>query len=173
MGQPTNTLYQEAVESLSRWELDKAEDALNRLLADDPAHAPGLNKMGVLWAKRGDLQRAASYFQEALRHDPELASAYSNLGNIYQQNGWTDRAIAAYEKAIKLDPDFPTAHHNLGVLYKKMGRIGESVDLLKKAGGLERSKVRTELKNYPKKNTMTALTWLVLGAVLVYLIFLR
>lgn len=169
----TDELYQQALRQVERWELDDAEETLQELLELDEAHAPAYNKLGVVYARKEDPDQAEKCFAAAIHYDPELASAYSNLGNVYQQREWNERALAAYEKAIAIDSEYAAAHHNLGVLYKKMGRVGDSVNLLKKASRLERSNVRSEMKRAPGGKTMTMWIWVAAGLVVFYLIFLR
>lgn len=169
----TEELYQKALGEVERWNLDEAEATLKELLEIDDSHAEAYNKLGVVFARREDPDQAEKCFAAAVHYNPELAPAYSNLGNVYQQKEWNDRALAAYEKAIAIDSEYAPAHHNLGVLYKKMGRIGDSVDLLKKASRLERSNVRAEMKRSPQGKKMSMWIWVAAGLAAFYFLFMR
>jgi len=87
-------LYDQALFFLEKWDLDKAEETLRKLIELEPEFAPAWNKLGVLFARRKDLRQAEECFEEALRLDPRMAEPHSNLGNIYLERGWFDRAKA-------------------------------------------------------------------------------
>lgn len=168
-------LYQAALAHLDAWEMENAEESLRQVIELDPEHARAFNKLGVIFARRGDLRQAEDCFTQAISLDDQLASAHSNLGNIYAEHGWSDRAQAAYERALALDPQNPTALHNLGVLYRKGGDIGRGIDLMKQATRSERTRFRDETRRDPKsrRTIRTGLAILIVIIVVLYLLFNR
>lgn len=165
-------LYGQALDYLDKWELDKAEEALAKILEIEPEHARAVNKLGVVFARRKDLRQAEECFQRAISLDPKLASAHSNLGNIYAEHGWIDRAKAAYEQALLLDPGNPTATHNLGVLYRKSGNIGKGVELMKQASRAQRERLRVEARSNPETRKVLRLGWTILAVLALVLLYL-
>jgi Flp pilus assembly protein TadD len=166
-------LYLETLTYLEKWELEKAEENLRKILDLDPDHARAWNKLGVVFARRKDLRQAEDCFNLAVQKDPNLASPHSNLGNIYAERGWIDRAQTAYEQALVLDPGNPTATHNLGVLYRKSGDIGRGVDLMKQATRSERGRYKSELRSSPETRRIVRTGWIIvlaIGAILLFLL---
>lgn len=168
-------LYDQALFFLEKWDLDKAEETLRKLIELEPEFAPAWNKLGVLFARRKDLRQAEECFEEALRLDPRMAEPHSNLGNIYLERGWFDRAKSSYEQALVLDPGNPTATHNLGVLYRKTGDIGKGVSLLKQANRADRAKFRREARTSPEAKRILRVGWAIIGliAIILFWIFNR
>ncbi|NLL48461.1 MAG: tetratricopeptide repeat protein [Firmicutes bacterium] len=168
-------LYQAALAQLDAWEMENAEESLRKVIELDPEHARAFNKLGVIFARRGDLRQAEDCFTKAITLDDQLASAHSNLGNIYAEHGWSDRAQTAYERALALDPQNPTALHNLGVLYRKGGDIGRGIDLMKQATRSERTRFRDEARRDPKsrRTIRTGLAILIVIIVVLYFLFNR
>lgn len=164
-------LYGQALYHMDKWELDKAEEILRQLLEEDPQHAPAMNKLGVIFARRKDLRQAEICFNEALAMDPTLASAHSNLGNIYAERGWHDRAKAAYEQALLLDPDNPTATHNLGVLYRRTGDIAKGVSLIKQASRAERRRLRSEVRSNPETKKVVQAGWVIIAIIFFIILY--
>ena len=170
-----DSLYNEALGYLEAWQLDEAEECLRKVIELDPEHARGFNKLGVVFARRGDLRQAEECFDQAIALDPQLGAAYSNLGNIYAERNWIDRAKAAYVKALVLDPGNPTATHNLGVLYRKSGDIGRGIDLMKQANKADRHRFREETRRDPRSQRIVRIGWAIVIAIglLLYYVFNR
>jgi len=163
-------LYEEALAHLEAWRLDEAEEGLRKVIEMDPEHARAFNKLGVIFARRGDLRQAEDCFSQAVTLDDQLASVHSNLGNIYAERDWIDRAKASYERALALDPGNPTAMHNLGVLYRKGGDIGRGVDLMKQATRSERNRLRDDTRRDPESRRVVRIGLAIL-IVAVFVIF--
>lgn len=165
-------MYEQALQFLEKWDLDKAEETLRKVIVLEQEHAKAWNKLGVVFARREDLRQAEECFEQALRLDGRFAEPYSNLGNIYSERGWTDRAKSAYEQALALDPGNPAATHNLGVLYRKMGQIGKGVDLLKQANRAQRSRFRQKARTTPETQRIVRIGWAVIALVAIVLFWL-
>lgn len=111
--------YQEGCLILELGKHDKAQDIFQCILEEDSNYYPAINKIGVIYAKKGDLIRAQEYFEQALDVNKNYAPALVNLGNILKEAGENLEAEKFYLAAIDVDPDYAIAYHNIAVLYKE------------------------------------------------------
>jgi len=60
-------------------ELDKALDALNKAIAEDPKHVNSHNALGMVYRQKGELDEARRCWRAALRIEPENTTARQSL----------------------------------------------------------------------------------------------
>ena len=113
--------------------LGDAEAVLDRLLAEQPDHAPGLHLLGVIALRTGRIDRAIDRIIQAIRIDEGVARYHSHLGNALRLRGWPDKALACYRRALELRPDYPEATNNLGAALQDLGRIEEGAECHRRA----------------------------------------
>lgn len=107
-------------------QLDEAERAYQRLLAEDPAHVEALQFLGVLQHQRGFSAEAVRTLQRAIALAPHYADAHNNLGNVLKETNQLEPALAAYRRAVAADPRHADAWNNLGVLLKVRGQYDDA-----------------------------------------------
>ncbi len=137
------------------WESGNREEAsniFNRITEEYPERPEGYNKIGVMYAEKGQLENAEKYFLFALSKESRHVPSLTNLGNIYLERGQLDEAVKHYSLALQADPEYPPAHRNLAIAYRRMGRIAPSVAHLKRSQRLETRKPRNPDAAAPSLN---------------------
>lgn len=111
--------YEKGCLLLELGRMDEAWDIFLSILTENTDYYPALNKIGVIYANKGDLYKAQEYFEQALDINKKYAPALVNLGNILKEGGNFKEAERFYLAAIDEDPDYATAYHNMAVMYKE------------------------------------------------------
>lgn len=100
--------------------------ALIMLLATFAAGCAMHNRLGVMYASKGNFDQAIEEFSSALAQDSTNALVYNNRGVAYVAQGRHDLAMADYDRAIELDPQLALAYWNKARLLERMGRQAEA-----------------------------------------------
>lgn len=131
-----------------RWLLARAEAAAARgdlagacgrleaalPLAAGASKAAVLNRLGVLWFRRGDFERAARHYREAAQWVAKpSASLHVNLANALDRLGLADEARAECERALALEPDHAGALLNAALYLSGGGDARRAAELLRRA----------------------------------------
>jgi protein O-GlcNAc transferase len=119
-------------------QLDRAEAAYGRLLADSPDHAEILHLLAVIALQRGQPAEALPLAQRSVAVDADQAKPWNTLGNALAALARDAEAVTALERAIALDPTLLPAHRNLAILQTRLGRLTEA-----------ESRLRTLLTTFP------------------------
>jgi tetratricopeptide (TPR) repeat protein len=82
-------------------------------------------RIGHLFAQRGDFAEAEASYRRAAQLRPDFA-AWNNLATVLASQGQVDRAIPFLQRAIQLKPDSVPTHYNLAVILAQQGRLSES-----------------------------------------------
>ena len=101
----------------------RAESALRRALALDPASAEALSNLGTVWRGGGNLTAAQAVLCRAVAVQPAMAAAWTNLGTVWGNLGRADRAAACHRRALDLSPTLAEAQANLGLMLQREGRV--------------------------------------------------
>ena len=72
---------------LDRGQFDKAKELFDRILESDPENLFALDKIGVIYARRGILEEAESWFRTVLSIDSRYKTSLNNLGNVLLEKG--------------------------------------------------------------------------------------
>ena len=86
-------------------QLDQAEKAYAKLVADHPRLAVAHNHLGLIAKALGQIERAESLLRRAVELDPKDVSGHINLGNLLSKLGRHVDADASYARALELAPD--------------------------------------------------------------------
>ncbi len=129
-----------ATQYFDRYEWKKAQSVFEQILDIDPKNLFALDKIGVIFVRKGDLNSAEYYFRKILSIDHTYKTALNNLGNILLKRGMIEQAINCYRNAIQMDENYALAYHNLAVAYKKGGDIDSYIENIKKSKRLERQR---------------------------------
>ncbi|MCX7904605.1 MAG: tetratricopeptide repeat protein [Caloramator sp.] len=161
-------LYISACEDIEIGRYEDAQEKLEKLLHLNKNDYKVLNKLGVIYAYKGDKEKALDYFNSSLYANSEYAPAYVNIANLYQEEGNIELAEQFYLKAIEVDPDYALAYYNLGVLYKKKGQIELWVKNFKQYKRL----LKREEYNYTniKEMNVNKKKFLIIGPILTFLV---
>lgn len=130
--------YLEGCKLLEFNQLDEADEQFRNLLEEKPDHFEAINKIGVIFIRKGHLAQAKECFLKALEIEPQFAASLVNLGNMYQEEGNIAMAEKFYLEAIEADLDYPMSYYNLALIFRIQGNYKKYVDYMKKYKRLHR-----------------------------------
>jgi tetratricopeptide (TPR) repeat protein len=107
-------------------DLRAAEQIYRQVLAEHPAHAEALHRLGALALQTGHAADAVRLLEQAISIEPNLAEYHHNLGSAYLTLGRNDEARGQFDEAIRLDPAMADGHYNLGLALYALGRLEEA-----------------------------------------------
>lgn len=120
-------LFKNALDCISKSNLEAAEELLNKALLTNPRNDDILRLMSVVAALKLDHSRALELIERAILAAPKNGIAYSNKGNILQALGRYEEAISSFDQAISLLPDYAEAYNNKGNVLQDLKRFDESL----------------------------------------------
>jgi len=126
--QPTEQLFNQAINYQQTGQLAEAILLYQQLLALNPQHSDALHYYGLAVADYGNRQQGIGLIKQALLISPNYPEAYNNLGFIYEDEGQLQQAKACYEKALQLKPDYSDAYCNLGGIYQHENNLSQAID---------------------------------------------
>jgi predicted O-linked N-acetylglucosamine transferase (SPINDLY family) len=102
-------LLQQASVWLQDGKLERAEEALRRVLALDPTSADAINLLGVLHHERGDREMGIRLIRAAIALNPTTGRYHLNLGALLASSGDRPGSAASYRRAIAANPGLVAA----------------------------------------------------------------
>jgi len=90
-------------------DLDMALKFLNKSIDLEEKQAHVLNKIGIIYRRKGKHQDAITNYQKALVIEPNDEYILYNAASAYLESEQTEEAIKCLEKAIEVAPNFTTA----------------------------------------------------------------
>ncbi|MBT4136443.1 MAG: tetratricopeptide repeat protein [Candidatus Latescibacteria bacterium] len=102
----SESIYKEGAAHLRLKRFDRATDAFDRALYQNPKNGDALNGKGVIETNQRNYQAAIDLFDQALQFDPDNAGFHINKAIAYHLLGKKAEAIKTYQKAIELDPNY-------------------------------------------------------------------
>ncbi|BBE49946.1 TPR repeat-containing protein YrrB [Ferriphaselus amnicola] len=136
--QPANntdliTLFQLAVRSFERGQLDQAATEFRKILEVKKTHADAIHYLGLIDYQQGKTDSGIALLVRSLTLDPENASFLSNLGAAYNETGRFKEAIPVLRKAIHRNPEYANAHSNLGMALQHAGEFDSAISSYRRA----------------------------------------
>lgn len=107
-------------------EYQKAKQAFETELKNDPNNAQALAYLGDTEMKLNNLESAARLLRRATALRNDIRIAHIDLGLLLMQNKKYKEAAVEFQKAIKLDPDEADAHYRLARAYQALGQSAEA-----------------------------------------------
>ncbi|MEM7344607.1 MAG: tetratricopeptide repeat protein [Chloroflexota bacterium] len=120
-------LFFKASQAHQHGDLPQAEQLYRQLLAQVPAHAETLHRLGLICSQLARHSEAIEYLQQAIAVDAGNAIYQHNLGEAWRRQDRFDEAVQAYRQALALAPDFAEAHFSLANVLRHQGEV-ESAD---------------------------------------------
>lgn len=133
---------------LSRGDLTRAKEKLDRAMEIDGNSAIVHNAFGILYQVDGDSETAERHFQRAIRIDPRFALARNNYGAFLYDQGRYGEAIEQLQAAAR-DPFYRSraqVYENLGICYLKIGDAAAARDSFTRAIGINAEQPRSLLE---------------------------
>lgn len=117
---------QSAQEAFDRRDWPRAQEQLERLVAEAPHSAEAQHRLGRVHLAQNRPAEAEVAFQRALALDPEYVDALVGLGEVAWATGRLQEALRHLDRAIELDPPRAEAHLARGRTLESLGRPGEA-----------------------------------------------
>lgn len=118
-------------------EFEKAKDAYERVLADNPDHAKVLQQLGWLYHQPNtsfsSQVQAINFLTRSLKADGGDAQSWYLLGRCYMAEQNYNRAYEAYQQAVYRDARNPTFWCSIGVLYYQINQYRDALDAYSRA----------------------------------------
>ncbi len=99
----------------------QGRDQLLKLLADNPAHVPLLDAIGVISYETHDFADAEMWFRKSMRIGGFASSPVANLGMALNELGRFREARSMFKKCLRSNPDDVSARYHLGLCQLLMG----------------------------------------------------
>jgi len=109
--------YEEARQSLSRGEPERASAHLSRAVEMAPQFAAAWNQLGVMAYQARRYGDAEAKFRRALDADPEAFEPLVNLGGVLLNLGRPREALGYNQRAVTRRPNNALANSQLGMAY--------------------------------------------------------
>ena len=117
-------------------QLEKACEALERILVVNSNDSGAVFHLGELYSMLGRWEDAEKQFRSALKFDFENLDVMFALGDVCQRKGDLDQASLAYRKIIMTAPDYVLAQERLGEVYHLQNNIELAIKAYLTAAGL-------------------------------------
>ncbi|MBN1268022.1 MAG: tetratricopeptide repeat protein [Kiritimatiellae bacterium] len=111
----------------------RAQIALERAVANDPANPETLNDLGVACLYRNMIDRAQDLFEAAVEIEPQFADSYFNTALCHLAAGRRAEADAAIDRYLRLRPGDPRALKEKAYLDASSGDYAEAIKALELA----------------------------------------
>ena len=117
------------------WEqYNRAKDAYERVVVEDPSHAKALQLLGWLYfSSLKNQSLAIQYLTKSLEADHSIAHAWYLLGRAYEAVQKFDRAFEAYQQAVYRDGRNAAFWLSIGVLYFRVNQFHDAFDAYSRA----------------------------------------
>ncbi|HKQ70855.1 MAG TPA: tetratricopeptide repeat protein, partial [Polyangiaceae bacterium] len=112
-------LLQQASQSLSRRQYDKADQLYRAALASSPGDTEALSGLGDVARARGNTAAARSHYEQVLARNPAYLPALGALADIQWDSGDRAGAVKRYRQITEIQSDGALAH-------RAQGRIAQS-----------------------------------------------
>jgi protein O-GlcNAc transferase len=122
---------------LQAGQLPAAERTFRELLDVAPAHAGGLNLMGVLLMQIGRFADAEAYLRRASKASPESDATFYNFGLVLKSLNRPAEALDAFSRALSLNPAIAETWNNRGTVLNALGRPDEAIGDFERATSLK------------------------------------
>ena len=127
MNLQTNSLLQDAIQSIKKNNLVDAKIVLLKILDIEPHNFDALNIMGVITGQENNHIEALIFFKKAQQIKPDNNLINFNLAKAFSESGNDLEAIKYYKIAIKLDKNHLGSWINFGKSLHQLKRYNEAL----------------------------------------------
>ena len=127
MNLQTNSLLQDAIQSINKNNLIDAKIILQKILDIEPRNFDALNIIGIVTGLENNYIEAINFFKKAQQIRPDNNLINFNLGKAFSESGKDLEAIKYYKIAIKLDKNHLGSWINFGISLHQLKRYNEAL----------------------------------------------
>jgi tetratricopeptide (TPR) repeat protein len=113
-----DSVFRDALACEGQGKVAEAKRLYERLIAEQPDHAPARVNLGTILYTRRDFMGARLQYEAAARRSPRYALAHYDLANTLEELGDNEGAVEGYKTAARLG--YADAHYNLARLFEKI-----------------------------------------------------
>jgi tetratricopeptide (TPR) repeat protein len=113
--------FKTAMATHKKGDIETARAIYEKILINNPNHAPSLHLLGVVFKSEGNRERFYEMTRQALALEPKYAAAWSNLANALKEDKKLDEARHAAQKAVSADARMAEAWNVLGLIEHQLG----------------------------------------------------
>jgi len=117
---------EEARARLEEGDLERAREALQRVLEANPNDSAALVDLGYLALGAGNADEATAFFRQALEQEPGNIDALRAIATIHGRSGRAEDAFDAATAVADAQPEDPLAVLELAELALDLGRLDEA-----------------------------------------------
>ncbi|MBA3718194.1 MAG: tetratricopeptide repeat protein [Actinobacteria bacterium] len=128
---------EEARASLEEGDLERAREALQRALENDPNDSAALVDLGYLALGAGNEEEATELFRQALEREPGNIDALRAIATIHGRSGRAEDAFDAANAVADAQPEDPLAALELAEVALDLGRLDEAASAFQRMRGLD------------------------------------
>lgn len=110
---------------------------LNKIIHEQPQHAPTLSRIAFLHHEAGDRTRAISDFEQVVAINAKDANSWFNLGFLRQEALDHAAAIVAFDHAVAVNENHDRAWYGKALSLIALGQHAEAIVPLKKNVSLQ------------------------------------
>jgi tetratricopeptide (TPR) repeat protein len=121
-----NPAYKECADYLEKRQLDKAENAVQKLLTERPNEGDAHYYAGLLLLKKQDYPAAVAELNRSLELSPKNAKAYSDRSFALLQTGKYQSALDDINDAIRMNPKRALNYHRRALIEHQLKEYAEA-----------------------------------------------
>ena len=117
-------------------QFDKAEEALSKVIEEEPDHALALNNLAYMYSEHDvKLNKALDMVKKSIEIEPDNGAYHDTLGWIYYKKGDFKKARKHIEQALEIadEDDKGVIFDHYGDILVKLGKGSEAADAYRKA----------------------------------------
>jgi tetratricopeptide (TPR) repeat protein/transglutaminase-like putative cysteine protease len=128
-----DSLFRDGSAALQRRDFQRAQELMEKIIANDPEYKGAHFNLGVALAQRKSISDALDQFQLEEKISPEDPRAYQAAAMILASTGQSDAAMDQWRKLLKVDPTNRKVASTLGNMLYAAEKYPEAVEVLEKA----------------------------------------
>ena len=130
---PRHNALNRVRDQLAAGKLAEGEQALRRLLAEDPKHLKPQFLLAEVLIAQSNYTDGQQLLNEIIKHHPDESDAWFQLGLIEAAQQRDAQAVPHFLKALQLKSDQIGAMYNLGLALTRLGKPNEAQSYLEEA----------------------------------------
>jgi tetratricopeptide (TPR) repeat protein len=120
--------YSEIQKLASSGQDNKVIEALEQLVANEPANALAHNDLGVIYARSGNPQKALRHYRRAVELEPDTLIYQKNLADLlFVVEGDAEGALQIYVKVLRTMPKDVETLNAIALVCSSLGRIDDAL----------------------------------------------
>jgi tetratricopeptide (TPR) repeat protein len=139
--------FHRGVVAYGNGELDSAQEAFERVLAEDPEDTAAIHYLGLIAGDRGEPAKSVELYRQALLLDPDDVDLRFDLGSALLEAGEPTDAADEFDRVLAAQPDRARAQLFAGIAAYRAGSYRRALPYLDRAIDLDPT-LRSQARYY-------------------------